>query len=70
MLSMDFDFSQGVFTGGQLNGVKAAIMQDELERQEAHKRRVRRRTYLSSFREDDWGLDDEDDDDEEEDFDD
>lgn len=69
MLSMDFDFSQGVFTDGQLNGVKAAIMQDELERQEARKHRVRRRTYLSSFREDDWGLDDEDDD-EEEDFDD
>jgi len=68
MLSMDFDFSQGVFTGGQLNGVKAAIMQDELERQEARKRRERRRTYLSSLREDDWGFDDDDDD--EEDFDD
>ena len=68
MLSMDFDFSQGVFTNGQLNGMKAAIMQDELERQEARKRRARRHTYLSSLREDDWGLDDEDDD--EEDFDD
>lgn len=70
MLLMDFDFSQGAFTGGQLNGVKAAIMQDELERQEARKRRARNIALLSSWKEDDWGLDDEDDDDDEEDFDD